>query len=133
MEDGRDPNRDFPYDYDDPKLCMRTIAARTINEIFREHMFQLALTFHGGMEVVAYEWGAPSWMRHFSPDHEAQFQIGGAYSLYGGSFPSSHAYDYGTMNDKVYPVKGGMEDCTFIPYQFLLFRWMYHLFYFVGY
>lgn len=51
-----DPNRDFPYDLTDPTQCMQTIAGRTINEIYREHMFQLALTFHAGMEVVSYEW-----------------------------------------------------------------------------
>ena len=113
MEGVNDPNRDFPYDYKDGKYCMRTIAARTINEIYREHMFQLAFTFHGGMEVLAYEWGAPTWLGHLSPDHEAQFQLGGAYSNYGGGFRSSKPYDYGTMNDKVYYVRGGMEDCTF--------------------
>lgn len=47
-EDGIDPNRDFPYDLTDSNLCMQTIAGRTLNEIFREHMFQLSLTFHGG-------------------------------------------------------------------------------------
>lgn len=47
-----DPNRDFPYDLTDPKSCMQTIAARTLNEVYREHMFQLAFTFHGGMEVI---------------------------------------------------------------------------------
>ena len=51
-----DPNRDFPYDLTDDTQCMQTIAGRTINEIYREHMFQLALTFHAGMEVVSYEW-----------------------------------------------------------------------------
>jgi hypothetical protein len=55
-EDDVDPNRDFPYDLTDAKQCMQTIAARTLNEVFREHMFQLSLTFHGGMEVVGYEW-----------------------------------------------------------------------------
>jgi hypothetical protein len=47
-EDGIDPNRDFPYDLVDAKACMQTVAGRTLNEVFREHMFQLALTFHGG-------------------------------------------------------------------------------------
>jgi len=42
-----DPNRDFPYHQTDPTKCMRTIAGRTINELFRNHMFQLSLTFHG--------------------------------------------------------------------------------------
>ena len=36
---------------------MTTIAARSINELFRSHMFQLAITFHGGMEAVGYVWG----------------------------------------------------------------------------
>lgn len=43
-----DPNRDFPYDLLDPTQCMQTVAGRTLNEVFRDHMFQLSLTFHGG-------------------------------------------------------------------------------------
>lgn len=107
-----DPNRDFPYDVTDPTQCMQTIAGRTLNEIYREHMFQLALTFHAGMEVVAYEWGAPSWLNHLSPDDEAQSQIAAGYSRYGGGWAKSRPYNYGTMNDMVYYVRGGMEDCT---------------------
>ena len=99
---------------------MRTIAGRTVNEIYREHMFQLALTFHGGMEVVAYEWGAPSWYDHISPDDEAQSQIGGAYSQYGGGWSHSKPYKHGTMNDEVYYVRGGMEDCTYKYNRFFL-------------
>ena len=101
-----DPNRDFPYDVSDPKICMQTIAGRTLNEIFREHMFQLSLTFHGGMEVVGYEWGAPTWLGHLSPDDQAQSTIGAAYSQYGGGFTSSKPYNFGTMNDLVYFVRG---------------------------
>ena len=37
-EDGINPNRDFPYDLEDFSLCMQTIAARTLNEIFQEHV-----------------------------------------------------------------------------------------------
>lgn len=50
-----DPNRDFGYDLktegDDnsSKDCMQTITARSINEVFRDHIFQLAVTFHAGM------------------------------------------------------------------------------------
>jgi hypothetical protein len=112
-EDGIDPNRDFPYDLQDSSLCMQTIAGRTINEIYQEHMFQLALTFHAGMEVVGYEWGAPSWLNHLAPDDAAQQQIGAAYSRYGGGWSKSKPYKYGTMNDLVYYVRGGMEDCTY--------------------
>jgi len=112
-EDEIDPNRDFPYDIVNPHDCMQTIAARTLNEVFRSHIFQLALTFHAGMEIVAYEWGATSWKGYYSPDHEAQTVIGAAYSRYGGSFASSPAYASDTMNDQVYPVEGGMEDWAY--------------------
>lgn len=89
-EEGRvDPNRDFPYDLQDATQCMQTIAGRTLNEIFREHMFQLALTFHGGMEVVGYEWGAPTWLNHLSPDHVGQDVIAAAYSRFGGGWSKS--------------------------------------------
>lgn len=105
-ENGHDPNRDFPYDIQQPTECMKTIAGRTANEIFRDHMFQLSLTFHGGMEVVGYEWGAPTWLNHLSPDDEAEKTIGAAYSQYGGGFKQSKPYDFGTMNDLVYYVRG---------------------------
>lgn len=108
-----DPNRDFPYDVLDETACMQTIAGRTVNEIFRDHLFQLALTFHGGMEVVAYEWGAPTWLNHFSPDDIAQEVIASAYSRYGGGWNASKPYEYGTMNDLVYYVRGGMEDWAY--------------------
>jgi hypothetical protein len=49
-----DANRDFPYDLYDPSKCMQTLAARTLNEVFQEHMIQLALTFHAGCEVIGY-------------------------------------------------------------------------------
>lgn len=94
------------FDVTDATACFKTIAGRTLNEIFREHMFQLSLTFHGGMEVVAYEWGAPTYYGPLSPDDTAQAVIAGAYSQYGGKFSTSKQYDYGTMNDKVYYVRG---------------------------
>lgn len=113
-EEGKvDPNRDFPYDLEDDSKCMQTIAGRTLNEIYREHMFQLAFTFHAGMEVVGYEWGAPTWLNHWSPDDIAQETIASAYSRYGGGWSKSKPYQYGTMNDLVYYVRGGMEDWAY--------------------
>jgi len=112
-----DPNRDFPFDLNDSK-CMLTIAGRTINEIFREHMFQLSVTFHAGMTAIGYEWGAPTYGSVTkSPDDIAQHEIGQAYSNYAGKLPSTWepkpTYQYGTMNDIVYPVRGGMEDWAY--------------------
>ena len=113
VEEGIDPNRDFPYDVTDPAACMQTIAGRTLNEVFREHMFQLSLTFHGGMRVVGYEWGAPTWDGYASPDDVAQEGIGAAYSRFGGGFSGTPAYPFGNMNQMVYAVNGGMEDWAY--------------------
>ncbi|CAN0471313.1 unnamed protein product, partial [Ectocarpus sp. 8 AP-2014] len=35
------------------------LSVRSMNEVWREHAFQLAVTFHGGMVGMAYEWGSP--------------------------------------------------------------------------
>jgi len=115
-----DPNRDFPYDLTNYDTCMQSITARTLNEIYLDHMFQLAFTFHGGIEGVYYEWGNPSFynfqntQKQFrSPDDEAQDQISRAYSDYGDKFEGSKNYEYGTSNDLLYFVRGGMEDWAY--------------------
>lgn len=115
-----DPNRDFPYDLTNYNKCMQSIAARTLNEIYRDHMFQLALTYHGGIEGVYYEWGNPSFYnfqqpqsQFLSPDDKAQDQISQAYSEYGDNFLGSPNYEYGTLNELLYFVRGGMEDWAY--------------------
>ena len=114
-EAGIDPNRDFPFDVapSDSDDCMQTIAGRSINELFRSHLFPVGLTFHGGMEVIAYEWGAPTYLGRDAPDSVAQRDVASAYSRYANGFAGHVPYDYGTMNDKVYYVRGGMEDWAF--------------------
>ena len=52
IEDGINLNQYFPYDLMDQTICMRTIVGRTINDIFRDHLFQFCFTFHGGMEAI---------------------------------------------------------------------------------
>lgn len=43
-EEGRiDPNRDFPF-VQNRDQCFQTVAARSMNELFREHMFQISVT-----------------------------------------------------------------------------------------
>uniref|UniRef100_A0A7S2UH09 Peptidase M14 domain-containing protein n=1 Tax=Attheya septentrionalis TaxID=420275 RepID=A0A7S2UH09_9STRA len=116
-ENGLDPNRDFPFDLQKSEACMQTIAGRTMNELFRTHMFQLALSFHAGVKSISYEWGATSYAgttgTNLSPDHEAQVQLAGAYSRYGGAFGNDPEYKYGTHNDMVYSIRGGMEDWAY--------------------
>ncbi|CAM9676449.1 unnamed protein product, partial [Phaeothamnion confervicola] len=124
-EAGRDPNRDFPYQQK-PSKCMTTITARAVNEVWREHIFQLAVTFHGGMVAIAYEWGANNhphrknnngdWL-DISPDNSAQVAVGSGLSAYAGAFSVSGTefapYPADRMNDIVYPVDGGMEDWAY--------------------
>eukprot|EP00978_Attheya_sp_CCMP212_P013434 scaffold33784_cov58-Attheya_sp.AAC.2 len=114
-ENGLDPNRDFPFDLLKSQACMQTIAGRTMNELFRSHMFQLALTFHAGVKSISYEWGATSYEgpNNLSPDDEAQVQLAGAFSRYGGAFGNDPEYKYGTHNDMVYSIRGGMEDWAY--------------------
>ena len=114
-EGGIDPNRDFPFDIEpnDSDKCMQTIAGRSINEVFREHLFQLSITFHAGMEAITYEWGAPTYLKYMSPDDEAQSQIAQGYKRFAGKFAGTPDYKVGTMNDVVYYVRGGMEDWAY--------------------
>ena len=51
-EDVIDQNQYFPYNLTDQTLCMRTISGRTINEIFRDHVFQISFIFHGRVEAI---------------------------------------------------------------------------------
>jgi hypothetical protein len=104
-----DPNRDFPIDA--PGRCMESVAARAVNEVWREHLFQLSLTYHGGMQSIAFEWGTVSNLHSdVSPDDTAQLVLGSAMSAYAGAFNAEGRYPHGRLNDQVYPVRGGMED-----------------------
>eukprot|EP01083_Nonionella_stella_P148843 471864_1 len=112
-----DPNRDFPYHLDESSECMKTIVARVINEIFREYLIQLAITFHSWTRAISYEWGAPNHPtpHDYSPDHIAQLQMASNMQILGGHLnqTSDFYYPIGTMNEVVYPVSGGMEDWAY--------------------
>ncbi|GMH48803.1 hypothetical protein TL16_g00378 [Triparma laevis f. inornata] len=113
-ENGIDPNRDFAYDQN-PSNCFRTIAGRHINEIFKNHLIQLSITFHGGMTAIAYEWGSPghNTKNTVSPDNLAQKELTRGMSDYAGTFKGETKYPYNSMNKIVYPVNGGMEDWAY--------------------
>ena len=116
-EESLDPNRDFPF-LKDASQCMTTIVGRVLNEIFREYLVQLAITFHGGMRGIAYEWGGPNQPvpMDYSPDHIAQHQMAQQMQVLGGhltNWKNQWFYPIGTLNKVVYPVKGGMEDWAY--------------------
>lgn len=111
-EHGNDPNRDFPFEQA-PAKCMLTTVARAINEAWREHIFQLAITFHGGMRAISYEWGAPNHeLEDESPDDAAQADLGITMRDIAGSF-NGWEYPVDRINSLVYSVHGGMEDWSY--------------------
>ena len=54
---------------------MTTVAARSVNELLRAHLLQLVITFHAGMQALAYVWGdfahRGGAAHNRSPDHTA--------------------------------------------------------------
>ena len=107
-----DPNRDFPFDRKNNKDCLQSIAGRSLYQLFIERIVQMSITFHGGMEAVAYEWGAPS-RTGVAPDAVSQEQISNLFSRFAGALDGGENYPIGTMNELVYPVEGGLEDWSY--------------------
>jgi hypothetical protein len=109
-----DVNRDFTFDVTDAKDCMRTVAARTLNELYRGDQFQMSVTFHSGLEIIGYQWGAESyWNDPVSPDDEGQYEVAKAMSRFAGAFEGTPKYPFGINNLQVYPIRGGFEDWAY--------------------
>ena len=123
-----DPNRDFAFNTK-PDRCMETIAARAINEVWLEHVFQLGVTFHGGDNLIGYPWGDESHClkrgirsHQLSPCSEG-FVSGDKIAMHGlgkflvdisgEGFGVDGLYKLGEMNHVIYPVEGGMEDWAY--------------------
>lgn len=109
-----DPNRDFGFD-NHPDKCMQTVAARALNELYRVHLFRIAITFHGGTNALGYEWGDMTHCEgrncHPAPDTHIMAALAERMSANAGPAGSyEEAYPVGDMGRLVYPVHGGMED-----------------------
>jgi hypothetical protein len=97
-ENGIDPNRDFAHNVasNTPSKCMETITARAANELGREHMFQLSVTFHSGTLAITTEWGSYNHYSNgkstYSPDDLAQNAIDSAMSAWAGRERSEGFY-----------------------------------------
>ena len=89
---------------------MATICARSLNEIYRSRLLQLVVTFHGGMQAIAYNWGSFNYYTG-SPiaRQTSQVAIAQQMSRFAGSgnVRGQSVYPVSTMNDLVYPVHGG--------------------------
>jgi uncharacterized protein YsxB (DUF464 family) len=110
-----DPNRDFSFDNFE-RFCMRTITARSINELFLKYLFQISMTYHGGIENITFEWGATSVpYGKVSPDDISQRILAEKMSLFAGELNPTNPkfYETGDMNDILYGVYGGFEDWVY--------------------
>eukprot|EP00947_MAST-08B_sp_MAST-8B-sp1_P004743 g4743.t1 len=123
-EMNEDPNRDFAFDTK-PEMCMRTVAGRAVNEVWRDHLYQLAVTFHGGDNLIGFAWGdfphcgadesafsckAPHWV---APDHFGMESLAHRLRDYAGPFGGDGLYRTGPINEVIYAVHGGMEDWSY--------------------
>lgn len=119
-----DPNRDFPFNTfiskdinkDEYDECMKTIAARTVNEIFLYSLIVNSLTFHGGATVIGYNWGNNKYINNYKsteiPDFYATNEIANILKLYSKD-KLIKDYSVGDMTYTVYPVENGMEDWAY--------------------
>lgn len=112
-----DPNRDFAFGQD-PRGCMRTVAARVFNELFRKRIFRVLITFHGGTNVIGYEWGDKTHCKgpkcKPAPDYRIMHALAKRLSDNAGTAGKFEPkYPIGTMGKLVYPVDGGMEDWAY--------------------
>lgn len=123
-----DPNRDFAFNTS-PDRCMESIAARAINEVWINHVFQLGVTYHGGDNLIGYPWGDQTHCKHGSirkspysrcsngfiaGDKIAMHGLGEfLVHVCGKGFGGDGLYKLGEMNDVIYPVEGGMEDWAY--------------------
>lgn len=116
-ENGHDPNRDFPY-LQHSGSCMLTQTARTVNELFRRHLFHFMITFHGGERSLTYEWGSRNHMANSrsteAPDDRAYNSVGKVLQAVAGEGSyRGQWYPLGRITDVVYAVDGGMEDWSY--------------------
>lgn len=122
-EDGIDPNRDFGFDQE-PTACMTTVAGRSLNELFNEYVFRTAVTFHGGANIIAYEWGDTKHCDGYpgrcrggwhNDDEKGMRAVAMHMRDYAGAVTGAGHYLVGACNDPniIYPVRGGMEDWAF--------------------
>ncbi len=120
----KDPNRDFPYHKKNKEIineCFLTLAGRTINEIFNEHLILGSLTFHGGDSVIGYAWGNFLHIKNNKstepPDYNAFKEIGEV--MYNSTLSKENNeknirnYSLGDMTSLVYAIDGGLEDWAY--------------------
>lgn len=102
-----DPNRDFPFDSDSDS-CMRGVASRLMDYVYRKWKIDMSITIHQGGDEIAWNWGNPSFVNQVSVDSDIYTDIGrqlqrkaGSNRLYG-----MKELRVGSMNSIIYPASG---------------------------
>lgn len=92
-DNGVDPNRDFGYSRSDNN-CLKSTTGQLFHHIMSENLIQTAVTFHGGMVAIGYEWGSKNHMKpnDKSPDDIANVDIANQMSAFAGSFTGEKNY-----------------------------------------
>ncbi|KRX00750.1 hypothetical protein PPERSA_03010 [Pseudocohnilembus persalinus] len=114
-----DINRDFPYNNVASK-CFKSAGARVINYLFKKYLFQVGITFHGGMYAIGYPWGSVNHQKKpnvgdLSPDNKA-FSIIGNYMKQmspGNKKLQISEYPVDTLTNGIYAVPGTLEDWAY--------------------
>ncbi|KAG7360701.1 zinc carboxypeptidase [Nitzschia inconspicua] len=107
LEGTVDPAEDFPYNIKSPEACMRSLAARTLNEIFRTHIFQVAISFKEGEDHIEYSWGSQEYL---SPDAIAYDRVAESLSnVVGGR----NMYSFAPSNRKSVNPKMAFQDWAY--------------------
>ncbi|KAF4653649.1 hypothetical protein FOL47_010413 [Perkinsus chesapeaki] len=121
----RDANRDFPYQQQESRCRMGLLLIPHIyrykilsTHIVLRHLFQLSITFHGGIKVLSYAWGSNNHRNGGkstnAPDKTAIVDVATLMrEAAGRAANGDYWYPMGTMTDTVYAVDGGMEDWAY--------------------
>lgn len=135
VEQGNDPNRDSPYLSDG--TCLKTMTVRILNLLIRDHLFRTMLEFHGGTRALVYPWASPNHIidrktglpgalanddirsmdagfsekSSLSPDDSAYVDMARSMQVAAGKdHGGAWWYDPGTHTDKIYWIRGGIQD-----------------------
>jgi hypothetical protein len=69
-----DPNRDFPI-LKRTNECMKTISARTINEIFINNLIRMSISIHGGTSSLTYAYGTPNHLINLNQKYKLPLKL----------------------------------------------------------
>ncbi len=116
LEGAEDMNRDHTYDRCSfacsDEQTLSTTGAKTLHELARRHLFRVMLDYHGGIQMILYQWGSPLHeLNTESPDARAMQLLGERMTSYGGAYAG--IFPVGTATDLLGSVYGPLDDTSY--------------------